>query len=149
MSEHLRKPDWLKIRWVGTNSSHEQKASLNPTAAYDLHQREMSEYGRMLEQGDGYLYDCGRYLYAFLPFLQYVDRQTASVGPEGTCECGGKHPTDELKHAVITSVDRDDLPDLGAQHWVDTIRTIKAVNPETTVEVLIPDFRDGWNWWIK
>ena len=46
-----------------------------------------------------------------------------------------------LKHAVITSVDRDDLPDLGAQHWVDTIRTIKEVNPATTVEVLIPDFQ--------
>ena len=47
----------------------------------------------------------------------------------------------QLKHAVITSVDRDDLLDLGAQHWVDTIRTIKEVNPETTVEVLIPDFQ--------
>lgn len=46
-----------------------------------------------------------------------------------------------LKHAVITSVDRDDLPDLGARHWVDTIRTIKEVNPATTVEVLIPDFQ--------
>ena len=47
----------------------------------------------------------------------------------------------QLKHAVITSVDRDDLPDLGAQHWADTIRKIKEVNPETTVEVLIPDFQ--------
>lgn len=47
----------------------------------------------------------------------------------------------KLKHAVITSVDRDDLPDLGAQHWVETIRTIKTVNLETTVEVLIPDFQ--------
>ena len=47
----------------------------------------------------------------------------------------------KLKHAVITSVDRDDLPDLGAAHWAETIRTIKAVNPETTVEVLIPDFQ--------
>ena len=46
-----------------------------------------------------------------------------------------------LKHAVITSVDRDDLPDLGASHWVNTIRTIKEVNPQTTVEVLIPDFQ--------
>lgn len=46
-----------------------------------------------------------------------------------------------LKHAVITSVDRDDLPDLGASHWADTIRAIKAVNPRTTVEVLIPDFQ--------
>ncbi|VBB48031.1 Lipoyl synthase [uncultured Paludibacter sp.] len=48
----------------------------------------------------------------------------------------------KLKHAVITSVDRDDLPDKGAKHWAETIRTVKKVNPETTLEVLIPDF-DG------
>lgn len=48
----------------------------------------------------------------------------------------------KLKHAVITSVDRDDLVDGGAQHWAETIRTIKKINPETTLEVLIPDF-DG------
>jgi len=47
----------------------------------------------------------------------------------------------KLSHAVITSVDRDDLPDLGAKHWVDTIRKIKQVNPNTTIEVLIPDFQ--------
>ena len=47
----------------------------------------------------------------------------------------------KLKHAVITSVDRDDLPDLGAGHWVATIQAIKQLNPETTVEVLIPDFQ--------
>jgi lipoic acid synthetase len=46
-----------------------------------------------------------------------------------------------LKHAVITSVDRDDLPDYGAGHWAETIRQIKTVNPQTTLEVLIPDFR--------
>lgn len=45
-----------------------------------------------------------------------------------------------LKHAVITSVDRDDLKDGGAGFWAETIRTIKHVNPETTLEVLIPDF---------
>lgn len=47
----------------------------------------------------------------------------------------------KLRHAVITSVDRDDLPDYGAQHWVNTIREIKRVNPTVTIEVLIPDFR--------
>jgi len=46
-----------------------------------------------------------------------------------------------LKHAVITSVDRDDLPDRGAQHWANTIRAVKSLNPQTTVEVLIPDFQ--------
>ncbi len=47
-----------------------------------------------------------------------------------------------LRHVVITSVDRDDLPDGGAGQWAATIREIKRVNPQTTVEVLIPDF-DG------
>ena len=42
----------------------------------------------------------------------------------------------KLSHAVITSVDRDDLPDLGAAHWAQTIREIKRLNPETTTEVL-------------
>jgi lipoyl synthase len=45
-----------------------------------------------------------------------------------------------LKHCVITSVDRDDLPDRGASVWADTIRRIKEVNPDTTMETLIPDF---------
>lgn len=48
----------------------------------------------------------------------------------------------KLNHAVVTSVDRDDLPDGGAAHWAATILAIKTVNPTTTLEVLIPDF-DG------
>lgn len=46
-----------------------------------------------------------------------------------------------LKHAVITSVDRDDLPDYGANHWANTIRTVKQINEGITIEVLIPDFQ--------
>jgi lipoic acid synthetase len=45
-----------------------------------------------------------------------------------------------LKHVVITSVDRDDLPDLGAAHWAQTIRALRRRNPELQVEVLVPDF---------
>ncbi len=49
--------------------------------------------------------------------------------------------TMKLKHAVITSVDRDDLPDGGAAHWRDTILAIRSLCPGVTCEVLIPDFR--------
>jgi lipoic acid synthetase len=42
---------------------------------------------------------------------------------------------------VITSVDRDDLPDLGASHWARVIRAVKEMNPGVTLEVLIPDFQ--------
>lgn len=45
-----------------------------------------------------------------------------------------------LKHAVVTSVTRDDIDDGGAGHFVDTIHRIRATSPDTTIEVLIPDF---------
>ncbi len=45
-----------------------------------------------------------------------------------------------VKHCVITSVDRDDLEDGGAAFWAETVKKIKEVNPETTIETLIPDF---------
>jgi lipoyl synthase len=48
--------------------------------------------------------------------------------------------TMKLKHCVITSVDRDDLPDGGASVWAETIKRIKEANPGITVETLIPDF---------
>lgn len=50
-----------------------------------------------------------------------------------------------LRHAVITSVNRDELPDGGASIFADTIRWIRRLCPETTVEVLIPDFKGDWN----
>ena len=46
-----------------------------------------------------------------------------------------------LKYVVVTSVDRDDLRDGGAQHFVDCIRAVRAASPSTTIEVLVPDFR--------
>lgn len=45
-----------------------------------------------------------------------------------------------LRHVVVTSVDRDDLPDKGAGHWAQTIRALRRRNPELQVEVLVPDF---------
>lgn len=46
-----------------------------------------------------------------------------------------------IKHAVITSVDRDDLKDMGSIIWAETVRAIRRMNPETTLETLIPDFQ--------
>ncbi len=51
----------------------------------------------------------------------------------------------EVKHCVITSVNRDELKDKGSGVWAQTIREIKRLNPETTIEVLIPDFKSDWD----
>ena len=46
-----------------------------------------------------------------------------------------------IKHAVVTSVDRDDLKDMGSIIWAETVKAIRRMNPETTLETLIPDFQ--------
>ncbi len=58
--------------------------------------------------------------------------------PENVAEAAAKL---ELRHVVVTSVDRDDLPDQGAGHFADTIRAIRRRLPESVIEVLTPDFR--------
>ena len=50
----------------------------------------------------------------------------------------------EVKHAVITSVNRDELKDRGAEIWYQTIKAVKEVSPKTTIETLIPDVRGNW-----
>jgi len=50
----------------------------------------------------------------------------------------------KLKHCVITSVNRDELSDKGSLVWAETIRQIKLLNPDTTIETLIPDFKSDW-----
>ncbi|RMI09676.1 MAG: lipoyl synthase, partial [Calditrichaeota bacterium] len=49
-----------------------------------------------------------------------------------------------LNHVVITSVNRDELPDQGSEVWAETIRQVRALNPDTSIEVLIPDFKGQW-----
>ncbi len=74
----------------------------------------------------------------------FCDVTTGRPGPVDTAEpahLAEAVATLGLRHAVITSVDRDDLPDGGADHYAAVIRELKARRPETTIEVLTPDFR--------
>ena len=50
----------------------------------------------------------------------------------------------QVKHAVITSVNRDELKDRGAEIWYQTVKSVKEISPETTIETLIPDVRGNW-----
>jgi lipoic acid synthetase len=62
--------------------------------------------------------------------------------PDEPMRLAGSVRTLQLKHCVITSVDRDDLSERGSSFWAETVKTVKRINPLTTVETLIPDF-DG------
>ena len=111
-------------------------------AAHGVRGSVVPEHRRVLRQGHGDVHDHGRHLHAPLPVLRRRPRpaaaarrrRAASISRETIAALG-------LRYVVITSVDRDDLRDGGAQHFVDCIRAVREHSPATQIEVLVPDFR--------
>ena len=141
MSEHVRKPDWLKVNF-GANERYSNTKKIVDT--HRLHT--ICRSGRCPNIGECW----GRGTATFMIGGNICTRcckfcNTISGKPLPLDESEPKHVAEsiqlmQLNHAVITSVDRDDLPDYGAAHWVATIKAIKELNPSVTMEVLIPDF---------
>ena len=139
--EHLRKPDWLKVNF-GANERYTNTKKIVDT--HCLHT--ICSSGRCPNIGECW----GRGTATFMIGGNICTRcckfcNTNSGKPLPLDEAEPMHVAEsiqlmQLNHAVITSVDRDDLPDYGAAHWVATIKAIKELNPTVTMEVLIPDF---------
>lgn len=140
--EHVKKPDWLKIN-IGSNERYTKTKQI--VESHRLHT--ICSSGRCPNMGECW----GRGTATFMiggnictRSCKFCNTQTGKPLPLDVNE--PLHVAEsiqlmKLTHAVITSVDRDDLNDLGAAHWANTIREIKRVNPDTTIEVLIPDFQ--------
>ena len=142
MSKHLRKPDWLKIRLGGNEQVTRTKSIVESHCLHTIcTSRKCPNMGECWSRGTATFMIAGDICTRSCRFCNTLTGKPLPLDPKEPANVAESIRLMKLKHAVITSVDRDDLPDLGAQHWVDTIRTIKAVNPETTVEVLIPDFQ--------
>ncbi len=140
--EHVKKPDWLKIKLGGNDNFSQTK---NIVESHNLHT--ICSSGRCPNMGECW----GRGTATFMiggdictrscKFCNTKTGKPLSLDPREPQNVAESIRLMKLKHAVVTSVDRDDLPDQGAAHWVETINKIKELNPETTLEVLIPDFR--------
>ena len=100
----------------------------------------MPQYRRVLVQETRDHDDHGRHLHPRLRLLQCANGQARSTRYERTGKRRQSRVQLGLRHVVITSVDRDDLDDGGAGHIADTIHAIRQRSPETTIEVLTPDF---------
>ncbi len=140
--EHVKKPEWLKIKLGGSDHFSETQ---NIVESHGLHT--ICSSGRCPNMGECW----GRGTATFMiggdictRSCKFCNTKTGRPMPLNSNEPSNVAKSIQLmglKHAVITSVDRDDLPDQGAQHWVDTINKVRSVNPTTTIEVLIPDFQ--------
>ena len=95
----------------------------------------------MLWQGHGHVHDHGRQVHASLPFCDVGHGRPDPLDPKEPENLARTIAAMKLSYVVITSVDRDDLRDGGAGHFVDCITHIRELSPTTRIEVLVPDFR--------
>jgi len=144
MDEHIqRKPEWLKIKLPkGTNFT--QVKSI--VARYNLHtictSGKCPNMGECWAAGTATLMILGEICTRSCKFCATQTGKPFPVDINEPMNVAKSIQLMGLKHAVITSVDRDDLNDKGAGHWAKTISEVMKLNPEITMEVLIPDF-DG------
>ncbi len=137
-----RKPDWLKIKLPKGQLSVEV---LNVVRGHNLHT--ICTSGMCPNQGE--CWGCGTATFMICGDVctrgcRFCNVKTGRPAPLDTGE--PEHIAEsvrllKLKHVVLTSVDRDDLDDLGAGHWVKVIEAVKRENERVTMEVLIPDFQ--------
>lgn len=140
--KRVRKPEWLKIS-IGANERYTETKRI--VESHCLHT--ICSSGRCPNMGECWGKGTATFMIAgdiCTRSCKFCNTQTGRplpLDPDEPAHVAESIALMKLSHAVITSVDRDDLPDLGAAHWAQTIHEIKRLNPETTTEVLIPDFQ--------
>lgn len=138
----IRKPEWLKIS-IGANERYSETKRI--VDSHCLHT--ICSSGRCPNMGECWSKGTATFMIGgniCTRSCKFCNTQTGKplhLEPQEPKRVAESIQLMKLTHAVVTSVDRDDLPDFGAKHWADTIREIKSINPDTTIEVLIPDFQ--------
>lgn len=146
MSEILKishpKPDWLKVKLpAGENYLRVRKI----VDTHKLHT--ICESGNCPNMGE--CWGAGTATFMILGnictrscgFCAVATGRPAIVDKDEPMRVANSVKLMNVKHCVITSVDRDDLPDGGSEIWVETIRAVRKVSPQTKFETLIPDFK--------
>lgn len=138
---HVMKPDWLKINLTSKKSSGETAGIL---ARH--HMNTICTSGLCPNRTECWaartatLMIGGEICTRKCRFCNTLSGRPNALNPNEPQHVAESIKALNLRYAVITSVDRDDLPDYGADHWVKTVEAIQKLNPDTKIELLIPDF---------
>ena len=140
--EHIKKPEWLKIN-IGTNPRYTETKRIVDT--HHLHticsSGRCPNLGECWGKGTATFLIGGNICTRSCKFCNTPTGKPLPLDSNEPAQVAESIRLMKLSHAVLTSVDRDDLPDFGAGHWVQTIQAIRDLNPEITLEALIPDFQ--------
>ena len=137
----VRKPEWLKIKLANTA---QYPVTRNIVEKHQLHticsSGKCPNMGQCWSMGTATFMILGDICTRSCKFCATSTGKPLPPDPLEPNKIAESIRLMQLKHSVITSVDRDDLSDKGATHWANTIQAIRAENPDIIIEVLIPDF---------
>lgn len=143
MEKRVRKPDWLKIKLPEGRRYRDVKRVVTDNKLHTIcSSGRCPNMGECWGEGTATFMIAGDICTRSCKFCATASGKPNPIDSAESTKIAESVKLMSLKHCVITSVDRDDLSDGGAKHWANTISEVKRVNPNTTMEVLIPDF-DG------
>ena len=141
-SDFQKKPDWIRVK-LPTGKKYSEIRSL--VDKYNLNticsSGSCPNMGECWGEGTATFMILGNICTRSCGFCGVKTGKPESVDWEEPEKVAKSISVMKIKHAVITSVDRDDLNDQGSIIWAETIKSIRRTNPETTMETLIPDFK--------
>jgi len=142
-AEALKKPDWIRVRAALPSSRfYEIKQILREHKLHTVcEEASCPNIGECFGKGTATFMIMGDKCTRRCPFCDVGHGRPDPLDPEEPVNLARTIAALKLKYVVITSVDRDDLRDGGAGHFVECIRQIRALSPATRIEVLVPDFR--------
>ena len=141
--ERLPKPDWIRVRVAGADSRfHEVKRILREQRLHTVcEEASCPNIGECFGKGTATFMILGDICTRRCPFCDVAHGRPLAPDAEEPAHLADTIARLQLRYVVVTSVDRDDLKDGGAQHFVDCIRAVRSRSPQTTLEILVPDFR--------
>jgi len=139
----LRKPEWIRVKAGSGNTRFGHiKQLLRERGLHTVcEEASCPNIGECFGQGTATFMILGDLCTRRCPFCDVAHGRPAPPDAQEPAQLAGAIAALALDYVVITSVDRDDLRDGGAQHFADCLRAVRARSPKTRIEILVPDFR--------
>ena len=135
-------PPWIRERKVRLSGLHELKALMRNRGLHTVcEEARCPNRTECFERKTATFLVCGDVCTRACGFCNVKSGRPGTLDPEEPENVARAVTEMGLEHVVVTSVDRDDLPDGGAAHWVRVVEALTALRPRRTVEVLTPDFQ--------
>ena len=142
LDQRLRKPEWIRVKSGSGQGYHDVKRLLREHKLHTVcEEASCPNIGECFNKGTATFMILGDLCTRRCPFCDVGHGKPLPPDPNEPANLAKSIALLKLKYVVITSVDRDDLRDGGAQHFVDCLAAIRASSPATKLETLVPDFR--------